>query len=81
MLEILNDVSTATDLMLLEDPSDEFTHTHENLTMIRSIEDGVPKLFLESQGGPRDNYDSKLIHHMYTTRKWKHRQYDPVWDF
>ena len=21
------------------------------------------------------------MHHIYTTRKWKHRHYDPVWDF
>ena len=85
LLEILNDVSTVTELMLLEvgseDPSDEFTYTHENLTITRCIKDGVPKLFLESQGGPRDNYESKLIHHIYTTRKCKHRHYDPVWDF
>ena len=85
MLEILNDVSTVTELMLLEvgseDPSDEFTYTHQNLTVTRSYEDGVPKLFLESQGGPRDNYESKLMHHIYTTWKWKHKHYDPVWDF
>ena len=85
MLEILNDVTTVTELMFLEvgseDPSYEFTYTHENLTITRCIEDGVLKLFLESQAGPRDNYESKLIHHIYTTRKWKHRHYDPVWDF
>ena len=46
-----------------------------------SYEDGALKLFLESQGGPRDNYESKLMHHIYTTRKLKHRHYDPVWDF
>ena len=55
----LNDVSTVTELMLLEvgseDPSDEFTYTHENLTATRCYEGGVPKLFLESQSGPRDN--------------------------
>ena len=59
MLDILNDVSTVTELMLLEvgseDPSDEFTYTHENLTATRCYEGGVPKLFLESQIGPRDN--------------------------
>ena len=80
MLQILNDVSTVSDLMLLEvgseDPLDEFTYTHENLTIMRSTEDGVLKLFLESQGGPRDNYKSKPMHHVYTTRKWKHRHYD-----
>ena len=85
MLEILNDVSTVSELMLLEvgseDPSDEFIYTHQNLTVARSYEDGVLKLFLESQGGPRDNYESKLMHAIYTTKKWKHRHYDPVWDF
>ena len=85
MIDILNAVSTVSELMLLEvgsqDPCDEFTYTHENLTVSRCIENGMPKLFLESEGGPRDNYESKLIHHIYTTRRWQHRYYDPIWDF
>ena len=32
-----------------EDPSDKFTYTCHNLTVTRSYEDGVPKLFLEAK--------------------------------
>ena len=49
MLDILNDVSSVTELMLLEvgseDSLDEFTCTHQNLTVTRSIDDGVPNCF------------------------------------
>ena len=49
MLDILNDVSTVTELMLLEisseHPSDKFTYTHENLTVTRCYEGGVPNYF------------------------------------
>ena len=66
MLEILNDVSTVTELMLLEvgseDPSDEFIDTHQNLTISRLIDDGVPKLFLESQCGPRIQTHASHLH-------------------
>ena len=41
----------------------------------------MAKLFLENKGGPRDNYESKIMHHIYTTRKWQHRHYDHIWDF
>ena len=50
MLKILNDVSTVTESMLLElgseEALEEFTYTHENITVSRQYEYGILKLFL-----------------------------------
>ena len=82
MLNKLNEVSLVDAEMLQElrskQPDDEFTYTYKNLTVDKRLEDGTFKLFIHTNGGPRDNYESLLMHHIYTTRKWKHRHYDPV---
>ena len=34
---------------------------------------------MHSNGGPLDIYETTLWHCIYTTKRWKHRTYDPVW--
>ena len=85
MFKKLNEVSLV-DAEILEElgskqPAEEFSYSFKNLTFDNSLEDGNCKLFIHSNGGPRDNYESLLMHHIYTTRKWKHRHYDTVWDY
>ena len=36
---------------------------------------------MHSNGGPLDNYETTFWHSIYTIKRWKHRTYDPVWDY
>ena len=36
---------------------------------------------IHSNGGPLDNYETSFWHCIYTTKWWRHRFYDPVWDY
>ena len=79
MLSKLNEVLLVDAEMLQElgskQPDDEFTFSYKNLTVDKRLEDGTFKLFIHTNGGPRDNYKSLLM------QKWKHRHYDLVWDY
>ena len=85
MLNKLNEVSLVDAEMLQElgskQADEEFTYTFKNLTFDKRLEDGKFKLFIQSNGGPKDKYKSLLMQHIYITRKWKHRHYNPVWDY
>ena len=64
-----------------ENCDDEFTHTFQNLTCKRTCINNAPKFELHSNGGPLDNYKTSFWHCIYTTQCWKHKSYDPVWDY
>ena len=84
LIKSLESVSKVDDEMLLnlgsENIADELTYTFQNLTFQKHQQDGIPKLEMHLNGGPLDNYETAFWHCTYTTKRWKHRSYDPVWD-
>ena len=34
-----------------------------------------------SNGGPVNDYETLFMGEVYTTQRWKHRTYDPIWDY
>ena len=85
LIKSLEYVSKVDDEMLLnlgsENVADEFTYTFQNLTFQKHKQDGITKLEMHSNGGPLHNYETAFWHCIYTTKRWKHRSYDPVWDY
>ena len=41
----------------------------------------ITKWKIHSNGLPLDNYETSFWHCIYTTKQWRHRSYDPVWDY
>ena len=85
ILITLESVCRIEDEMLLnvgsKNVQEEFTYTFKNLTCRKSLQNGIAKLEIHSNGGPLDNYKTVSWHCIYTTKRWSHRSYDPVWDY
>ena len=64
-----------------EDMQEELRYAYENLNIIKEMVNGQPRLQMYSSGGPLDDYETCLWHCIYTTKWWKHKSYDPVWDY
>ena len=39
------------------------------------------KIDIWSNGGPIDDYNTRLCSDIYTTNRWEHRIYNPTWDY
>ena len=54
----------------------DFSFNHDNLKIDGRRINDKKKIFLSSNGGPIDDYETLFMGEIYTTQRWKHRTYD-----
>ena len=85
IVKTLESVCKVDDEMLLnvgsEEFCDEFSYSFHNLTCQRRLQNVNSTLEIHLNGRPLDNYETSFWHCIYTTKWWRHRFYDPVWDY
>ena len=59
----------------------EFKFKHENLQVDAHRINNKRQFFMSSNGGPVDDYETLFMDEIYMTQRWKHKTYDPIWDY
>ena len=59
----------------------DFNFEFENIEVNCFEVENKRKIDIWSNGGPIDDYNTRLCSDIYTTKRWEHRIYDPIWDY
>ena len=59
----------------------DFRFKYENLQVDAYRINNKRQFFVSSNGGPVDDYETLFMGEIYTTQRWKHKTYDPIWDY
>ena len=61
--------------------SNDFNFKFENIEVNCFELENKRTLDIWSNGGPIDDYNTRLSSDIYTTKRWEHKIYDPIWDY
>ena len=59
----------------------DFRFKYENLQADAYRINNKRQFFVSSNGGPVDDYETLFMGEIYMTQRWKHKTYDPIWDY
>ena len=61
--------------------SNDFSFEFKNIEVNCFELENKKTLDIWSNGGPIDDYNTRLSSDIYTTKRWEHKIYDPIWDY